>query len=75
MSRLLSLIYSCLHVLALPWVLDRLGSADGRRSLLARLGLEFFSASTPDEYVAKAVALAAKPQALAKIKIARDGWI
>jgi 3-deoxy-D-manno-octulosonic-acid transferase len=38
MSRLLSLIYSCSHVLALPWALYRLGSADGRRSLAARFG-------------------------------------
>ena len=38
------------------------------RSLLSRLGLEFFAASTPDEYVSKAVALAAKPDALAKIR-------
>jgi predicted O-linked N-acetylglucosamine transferase (SPINDLY family) len=37
-------------------------------SLLTRLGLEFFAASTPDEYVSKACALAAKPQALAKIR-------
>jgi predicted O-linked N-acetylglucosamine transferase (SPINDLY family) len=37
-------------------------------SLLTRLGLEFFAASTPDEYVSKACALAAKPDALAKIR-------
>ncbi len=36
-------------------------------SILTRLGLEFFAASTPDEYVLKATALAAKPDALAKI--------
>ena len=36
-------------------------------SILTRLGLEFFAASTPDEYVSKATALAAKPDALAKI--------
>ena len=38
------------------------------RSIMTRLGLDFFVASTPDEYVAKAVALAAKPDALAKIR-------
>ena len=37
-------------------------------SILTRLGLEFFAASTPDEYVSKATALAAKPDALAKIR-------
>ena len=37
-------------------------------SILTRLGLEFFTAATPDEYVSKAVALAAKPEALAKIR-------
>jgi predicted O-linked N-acetylglucosamine transferase (SPINDLY family) len=36
-------------------------------SILTRLGLEFFAASTPDEYVSKATALAANPEALAKI--------
>ena len=39
-------------------------------SILTRLGLEFFAASTPDEYVSKATALAAKPDALAKIRCA-----
>ena len=37
-------------------------------SILTRVGLEFFAASTPDEYVAKAVALAAKIDALATIR-------
>ena len=37
-------------------------------SILSCVGLEFFAASTPDEYVAKACALAAKPDALAKIR-------
>jgi len=37
-------------------------------SILTRLGLEFFAASTPDEYVAKATALAAKVDSLAKIR-------
>jgi len=37
-------------------------------SILTRLGLEFFAASTPNEYVSKACALAAKPDALAKIR-------
>lgn len=37
-------------------------------SILTRLGLEFFAASTPDEYVSKATVLAAKPDALAKIR-------
>jgi len=36
--------------------------------ILSRAGLEFFAASTPEEYVAKASALAAKPEALAKIR-------
>ena len=39
-------------------------------SILSRAGLEFFAASTPEEYVAKASALAAKPEALAKIRAA-----
>lgn len=37
-------------------------------SILTQLGLEFFAASTPDEYIAKATALAAKPDSLAKIR-------
>lgn len=37
-------------------------------SILTRIGMEFFAASTPDEYVAKAVALAAKPDSLEKIR-------
>ncbi len=37
-------------------------------SILTRVGLEFFAASTPDEYVSKATALAANPAALAKIR-------
>ena len=37
------------------------------RSILTRLGLEFFAASTPDEYVAKASVLASNPAALGKI--------
>jgi len=37
-------------------------------SILTRLGLEFFVASTPKEYLAKATALAAKPDALAEIR-------
>jgi len=37
-------------------------------SILTHLGLEFFAASTPEQYVAKATALAAKPDALAKIR-------
>ncbi len=39
------------------------------RSILNRVGLEFFVASTPKEYLAKAIALAAKPDALAKIRV------
>jgi len=38
------------------------------RSILSRLGLEFFVASTPNEYVAKAVALASNQDALGKIR-------
>ena len=37
-------------------------------SILTNVGLGFFAASTPEEYVAKATALAAKPEALAKIR-------
>ena len=37
-------------------------------SILSRVGLESFVASTPSEYLAKATALAAKPDALAKIR-------
>ena len=37
-------------------------------SILSRIGMEFFVASTPEEYVAKAAALASDPQALAKIR-------
>lgn len=37
-------------------------------STLTQIGLEFFVASTSDEYVSKAVALAEKPDALAKIR-------
>ena len=37
-------------------------------SIFSRIGLEFFAASTPEEYVAKATALAQKPDALAKIR-------
>ncbi|MFA5238954.1 MAG: FkbM family methyltransferase [Phycisphaerae bacterium] len=37
-------------------------------SILSQAGLGFFSASTPEEYIAKASALAAKPEALAKIR-------
>lgn len=37
-------------------------------SILSRVGLEFFAASNPDEYVAKAAALARKPDALATIR-------
>ncbi len=37
-------------------------------SILTSVGLEFFAASTAEEYVAKATVLAAKPDALAKIR-------
>ena len=37
-------------------------------SILSRVGLEFFAASTPAEYVAKSTALARKPEALTKIR-------
>ena len=37
-------------------------------TLLKRLDMDFFAASTPEEYVAKATALAHKPEALAKIR-------
>jgi predicted O-linked N-acetylglucosamine transferase (SPINDLY family) len=43
--------------------ISRVGS-----SILTCLGLEFFIASTPDEYVAKAVALASNKEALDKIR-------
>ncbi len=38
------------------------------QTILSRIGLEYFAASTPDEYVAKATALAKNPDALAKIR-------
>ncbi len=37
-------------------------------SILTRVGLEFFAAKTPDEYVAKAIALAKNTPALAQIR-------
>jgi len=37
-------------------------------SILSQVGLEFFAATTPDEYWAKAIALAGKPNALASIR-------
>ncbi|MFC1675603.1 FkbM family methyltransferase [Planctomycetota bacterium] len=37
-------------------------------SILTSVGLEFFAASTAEQYVAKATALAAKPDALVKIR-------
>ena len=37
-------------------------------SILSNMGLEFFAAKTPQEYVAKATALALKPEALNKIR-------
>ena len=36
--------------------------------ILSRLGLEFFSAQSPTEYVNKAIALASKPEALTNIR-------
>lgn len=36
--------------------------------ILSRLDMQFFAAATPEDYVAKAVALASKPEALAKIR-------
>lgn len=36
--------------------------------LLSRLDMQFFAAATPEEYVKKAVALASKPEALARIR-------
>jgi predicted O-linked N-acetylglucosamine transferase (SPINDLY family) len=38
-------------------------------SILSRIGLEFFAASTPEEYVRKAIALAGSRDALAKIRV------
>ena len=38
-------------------------------SILKQLDMEFFAARTPDEYVSKAVALAAKPESLDKIRM------
>lgn len=38
------------------------------QSRLKCLGLEFFAAATPDEYIAKATSLAAKPESLATIR-------
>ena len=37
-------------------------------SILSRLGLEFFAASTPEEYVAKATSLANNVEALGRIR-------
>ncbi|MFA5238953.1 MAG: hypothetical protein WC476_04485 [Phycisphaerae bacterium] len=37
-------------------------------SLLSRVGMEFFACSARDEYIAKATALAKKPESLAKIR-------
>lgn len=37
-------------------------------SMLSRVGLEFFAASTPDEYVARAIALSMNTEALARIR-------
>lgn len=37
-------------------------------SVLSAVGLEFFAASTPDEFVAKTITFAAKPEALEKIR-------
>ena len=37
-------------------------------SILTRVGMEFFAASTPREYIARATALAGKLEALAKIR-------
>ncbi|HBG26635.1 MAG: hypothetical protein A2Y10_04650 [Planctomycetes bacterium GWF2_41_51] len=37
-------------------------------SILTNLGFEFFAAPTPEQYVARAVALALKPDSLAKIR-------
>ncbi len=42
-------------------------------TILSRIGLEYFAASGPDEYVAKGVALAQKPDALAKIRASMRG--
>jgi len=52
-------------------VITRVGEAHMSRvglDILSRLGMEFFAAATPEDYVAKAVALASKPEALAKIR-------
>ena len=37
-------------------------------SILSNIGLEFFAAKTPQEYVAKATVLALKPEALDRIR-------
>ncbi|OQA00796.1 MAG: hypothetical protein BWY69_01570 [Planctomycetes bacterium ADurb.Bin401] len=37
-------------------------------SILTNLGFEFFAAPTPEQYIARAVALASKPDSLAKIR-------
>ncbi|MBW8039428.1 MAG: tetratricopeptide repeat protein [Planctomycetes bacterium] len=42
-------------------------------SILSSVGLEFFAASTPEQYIAKATALASKPHALAKIRDSMRG--
>lgn len=37
-------------------------------SILNRIGMEFFAASNPEQYVSKAISIALKPDALAKIR-------
>ena len=62
---------TCQSLLMGTPVISLVGEAHMSRvglSILTRLGLEFFAASTPDEYVSKATALAANPDALAKIR-------
>ncbi|MHC4582017.1 MAG: O-linked N-acetylglucosamine transferase, SPINDLY family protein, partial [Planctomycetota bacterium] len=66
----------CMTTLEGLWMGVPIVSLVGENSLLSRTGLnilsrldmEFFAASTPDEYVSKAVALAHKSDALASIR-------
>ena len=52
-------------------VISQVGECHASRiglSILNTVGLDFLAAFTPDEYVAKAIALAANPKALAQLR-------
>jgi len=66
----------CLTTLEALWMGVPVISLFGKRvflsraglSILSRIGMEFLAGSTPDEFVAKATALATRQDALAKIR-------